>query len=271
MDKLNPAYIFLLLLLSTVQVFGQFSICSWNLQDFGQSKSDAEINCIADLIKGYDVIAIQEVVAGPGGPQAVARLADQLNRKGSKWDYVISDPTSSSAYKQERYAFIWKTSRVIKKGDTWLEKKYHLEIDREPFFLTIQYNGKLLTLVNFHAITKKRQPETEVKFFKFLPISYPALNLFFVGDFNLPQTHSVFNPLKSMGYHPVLTGQKTTLRTKCIDGDCLASEFDNMFFNKQKVKVVRAGIIPFFEKMTSLQEAHKISDHVPIFAEIVLN
>ena len=27
--------------------------------------------------------------------------SDELNRKGSKWDYVVSDPTSSSAYKTE--------------------------------------------------------------------------------------------------------------------------------------------------------------------------
>jgi hypothetical protein len=36
-------------------------------------------------------------------------------------DYVISDPTSSSAYKTERYAFIWKTIKKI--GRAWLEKK----------------------------------------------------------------------------------------------------------------------------------------------------
>lgn len=78
-------------------------------------------------------MALQEVVAGHGGAQAVAKLADELNRKGAKWDYIVSDPTSSSAYKTERYAFLWKTSKVKKIGKAWLEKKYHLEIDREPF------------------------------------------------------------------------------------------------------------------------------------------
>ena len=82
---------------------------------------------IAETAKNYDIIAIQEVVAGYGGAQAVARLADELNRKGTKWDYTISDPTSSSAYKTERYAFIWKTSKVKKIGKAWLEQKYHLE------------------------------------------------------------------------------------------------------------------------------------------------
>jgi len=62
----------------------QTTLISWNLKDFGKSKSDVEINFIANTLKNYDVIAIQEVVAGEGGSQAVARLADALNRKGAK-------------------------------------------------------------------------------------------------------------------------------------------------------------------------------------------
>jgi deoxyribonuclease-1-like protein len=247
------------------------TICSWNLKDFGKSKSDEEISFIANVLKEYDVVAIQEVVAGMGGPQAVARLAEQLNRKGGKWDYTISDPTSSFAYKQERYAFIWKTSRVVKKGDAWLEKKYNLEIDREPFYMTITHQGKQVTLVNFHAITKKMQPETEIKYFKLLPSTYPKSTLLFLGDYNLPPSHTVFNPLKSMGYLPVLVDQQTSLKTKCIAGDCLASEFDNMFINQGRIKVLRAGIVPFYNTMQDFSAARLISDHVPIFAEIILN
>ncbi|MBE5322017.1 hypothetical protein IM793_22875 [Pedobacter sp. MR2016-19] len=41
---------------------------------------------MAETVRPYDLIAIQEVVAGYGG-QAVARLADELNRTGQKWDY----------------------------------------------------------------------------------------------------------------------------------------------------------------------------------------
>jgi deoxyribonuclease-1-like protein len=250
---------------------GQLKICSWNLKDFGKSKSDEEISVIANILKEYDLLAIQEVVAGTGGPQAVARLAEELNRKGNKWDYTVSDPTSSSAYKQERYAFIWKTSRVTKKGESWLERKYNLEIDREPFYLTISYGGKQVTLVNFHAITKKMQPETEVKYFKFLPSLYPNKTLLFLGDFNLSESHTVFNPLKGMGYLPVLNNQKTSLKMKCKNGDCLASEFDNVFFKRQTIKLLRSGIVPFYKSYSSLAEARLISDHVPIYIEIELN
>uniref|UniRef100_A0A4W5KBH5 Endonuclease/exonuclease/phosphatase domain-containing protein n=1 Tax=Hucho hucho TaxID=62062 RepID=A0A4W5KBH5_9TELE len=198
--------------------------------NFGKSKSDQEIAFIVNTIKDYDIITIQEVVAGNGGAQAVTRLADELNRKGTKWDYRISDPTSSSAYKTERYAFLWKTSAVKLKGKPWLEQKYQLEIDREPYFATFEIKGKTITIASFHAITKSKQPETEIKYFKLLPQEYPNLNLIFVGDFNCPQSHSVFNPLKKMGYAPILENQKTSLKLKHKGENYLASEFDNMFY-----------------------------------------
>jgi deoxyribonuclease-1-like protein len=247
------------------------SLCSWNLKDLGKSKSDSEIEFIANTIKSFDVIAIQEVVAGYGGPQAVARLHSALNRKGTSWDYVISDPTSSSAYKTERYAFIWKTTKLRKVGDAWLEKKYHLEIDREPFYITLDANGKHFTLVNFHAITKSMQPEKEIKYFKFLPAAYSDLNLIFAGDFNVPASHTVFYPLRKMGYSSGLTGQKTSLKQTCLDNDCLSSEFDNFYFAQARVKSHKSGIIPFYKEFADHGEARLISDHVPVFLEFSLN
>lgn len=247
-------------------------LLSWNLRDFGDSKNDDEVNFIAEVVKRFDVIAIQEVVAGLGGPKAVARLVDNLNRKGAKWDYVISDPTSgNNSYKRERYAFVWKPNKVKKMGDAWLEKQYNLEIDREPFFATFSKKGRTFTLVNFHAITKSMQPETEIKFFKFLPNEYPGNNLIFSGDFNCPQSHSVFNPLKKMGYKPILNSQRTSLKKSCIGDDCLASELDNIFFNESKVNLIKSDIIHFYKSYETLEDALKISDHTPVVFEFSVN
>ncbi|MBC7643040.1 MAG: endonuclease/exonuclease/phosphatase family protein [Flavobacterium sp.] len=249
----------------------QVKVLSWNLENFGKSKSDDEIKYIAIKLKTYDIVAIQEVVAGYGGAQAVAKLADNLDRLGSKWDYVISDPTTSSAYKTERYAFIWKTNNVKKIGDAWLEQKYNLEIDREPFYCTFESYNKQFTLVNFHAITKNKQPETEIKYFKFLPAQYPDLNLIFLGDFNCPQSHTVFFPLRKIGYESILHNQKTSLKQQCFNDNCLASEFDNMFYSTNRCHVEEATIIPFYEDFEDLATAHKISDHVPITATFFFN
>ena len=255
------------LLFFTVLTFSQTKILSWNLENFGKSKSESELNFIANTLLEYDIVAIQEVVAGYGGAQAVAKLAMLLNEKGTKWDYSISNPTSGTSYKTERYAFLWKTSRIQLKGKAWLEKKYHLEIDREPYFATFEVGKKTVTLVTYHAITKNRQPETEIKYFKFLPLEYPKLNLVFIGDFNCPQSHTVFNPLRKMGYASVFQNQKTTLKQKCRANNCLASEFDNIFYKTSSIKYINSGVLPFYTKFNLLKEARKISDHIPIWFE----
>jgi deoxyribonuclease-1-like protein len=260
---------FFLLFTSTIQ--SQTKLLSWNLENFGKSKSDKEIAFIANTIKDYDIVTIQEVVAGNGGAQAVARLVDELNKKGEKWDYRISEPTSSSAYKTERYAFIWKTSKVKLKGKPWLEQKHHLKIDREPYFATFEIKGKTITIATFHAITKNKQPETEIKYFKLLPQEYPNLNLIFVGDFNCPQSHSVFHPLKKMGYAPILENQKTSLKLKLKGENYLSSEFDNMFYKTNSINYIKSDVISFYKKFVSLKEARKVSDHIPIWVEFSLN
>ena len=246
--------------------FAQVSVCSWNIMNLGKSKSNSELEVMANTIKSYDIIAIQEVVAGYGGSQAVSRLVSILNTKGSKWDYIISEPTTSlNPSSQERYAFIWKTGQVKKVGKCWLDQNYENEIDREPFMGTFDYQGNTFTLVSFHAVPKKKNPETELKYFKFFPKLYPKLNLIFLGDFNCPQSHTVFNPIKNNGFAPILVNQKTSLRQKCIQNDCLASEYDNLFYDKQKIKILQKGIVAFHSNFKSMKEARKISDHVPIW------
>jgi endonuclease/exonuclease/phosphatase family metal-dependent hydrolase len=264
-------FLWLFLLFWYTPGVSQVKVVSWNVENLGKSKSEQTIAYIASILKAYDVVALQEVVAGHGGAQAVAKLADELNRTGAKWEYVVSDPTISSAYKTERYAFLWKTKVVKKVGKAWLEKKYAVEIDREPYYCTFEYQGKQFTIVNFHAITKKMQPETEIKYFKFLPALYPTLNLVFMGDFNCPQSHTVFNPLRKMGYQSILVGQKTSLKQKCKVNRCLASEFDNMYYKTSKIKSVNSGVVSFYKNFNSLKEARKISDHIPIWFEFSLN
>lgn len=250
---------------------GEIMICSWNLKDFGKSKTDQSIEFIANTIKSMDVLAIQEVVAGNGGSQAVARLADALNRKGTKWDYTISDPTSSKESGTERYAFIWKPGRVKKVGDAWLESHYSEQIDREPYMATFQVNNKFFTMASFHAIPKAKQPETEIKYLQYVPGEYPGKNLIFGGDFNCPESNSVFNSLKKISYLPVFIKQKTSLRSKCINDDCLASEYDNIFCNRSKIRVINSGVTHFYKSFPTLKEAIKISDHLPVYMKFSVN
>ena len=260
----------LILLFITTTLNAQIKILTWNVENLGSSKSESVIKYIANTVKDSDIVALQEVVAGYGGAQAVAKLADALSRNGAQWDYVISYPTSSSAYKTERYAFLWKTANIRLVNKPWLEKKFGLLIDREPYYATFEFNKKQFTLANFHAITKSKQPETEIKHFKNLPSLYPSLNIIFLGDFNCPPSHTVFNPLKKMGYQPAFTGQKTSLKKTCQESNCLSNEFDNIWYDKNKFSVKNAKAILFFEDFEDFTAAREISDHIPLTIELVL-
>ena len=132
---MKKIFLFVFLLLSFIG-FSQIQLVSWNVENLGKSKSDEEIAFMANLLNQYDLVALQEVVAGYGGAQAVARLVDELNRKGNQWDYTISDPTTGTPSKTERYAFLWKTASVKKIGKAWLEKKYANVMEREPYLCT---------------------------------------------------------------------------------------------------------------------------------------
>lgn len=268
-SSISKIHLLILFLIWSATGFSQLKIASWNLQNFGKTKSEQELNFIANTIKDFDVIAIQEVVAGNGGSQAVAKLAQILNRKGFHWNYSISDATKSSPYSSERYAFLWKTSRVKSLSSGWLDENFQQKIEREPYFMSFVYEKNKITFVNFHAIPKKKQPETEIKYFKFLPDLYRTKNLIFMGDFNIPQSHTVFYPLKKTGYEPVLKNQKTTMKMRCVHGECLASEYDNIFYNASKIDLTTSGIVRFYKAFPDMVTARRISDHIPIWAEFV--
>lgn len=265
-------YILLLFIAISYTCYAQnVNVCSWNLQNFGKSKSNEELAYIAQIIRKFDVVAIQEVVAGYSGSKAVSRLADELNRTGSKWDYTVSNPTSSLGNSKERYAFLWNTAKIKRSGEAWLEQTYEQAIDREPYYCRFVIGNKVFTIVNFHAVPKSKQPEREIRYFKFMPDLYPNDNLIICGDFNLPQSHTVFNPLKKMGYTSALTGQKTTLKQECIADNCLASEYDNFYFKAGRLQLSAAGIVHFYRDFESVKAARTISDHVPVYLNFSLD
>jgi endonuclease/exonuclease/phosphatase family metal-dependent hydrolase len=146
-----------------------------------------------------------------------------------------------------------------------LESTYRYEIEREPFIIDFIHGKDTFSLASIHAVPKSKQPERELKYLKFLPGIYPDRVLMIMGDFNCPQSHSVFSPLKSSGYKPALTGQKTTLKRNCRTRDCLSSEYDNIFYPLREIAMVKSGVIHFQEKTPIYLLPEAISDHLPVF------
>ena len=273
----------LALLLSAAVALGQgdyLRVVTWNIRDLGRSKSDEEIELMARLLRGHDIIAIQEVVAGDkAGARAVARLAAALDRKGADYDYRVSDPTqSSSGHIRERYAFLWRTSTVRLLGRPELLSAFAKTVEREPYLAQFEWAGRRLRVANFHARPHDQQPEREIARFKTMPDAYPDAPLLLLGDFNVPSHHTVFHPWVRRGYQVVLAGQPTTLRRKVPEAgeDVYYHESDNILVPAHQVRVWERGILDVvgyckasgYASEGGLAMANALSDHAPVYVVV---
>ncbi|VXC16109.1 endonuclease/exonuclease/phosphatase family protein [Maribacter litoralis] len=242
----------------------QISLISWNIRDFGKTKSNEELDRMAEILRDADIVALQEVVAGYGGAQAVAKLADNLNRKGAKWDYVISNPTNSPKYVTERYAFIWKTKNIKIKNRGALIKELDSLVDREPFFLDFYVEGRKLSVINFHSRPHDKNPEREILAITDYLISDDFQHpIILAGDFNVDQKKMVFNGLKEQGYSAAVIDAKTTLRHNCALEGYLNYPIDNIFYS-DKISANSSYAIDFVKACENLTNARELSDHLPV-------
>lgn len=245
------------------------SLLSWNIQKLGKSKDYTTINNIANLVKEYDLIAIQEVVSGNGGAKAVGKLVNELNRKGFKWDYAISDPTIIPKYKTERYAFIWKKSKLqnISRGHLLTELEF--EIYREPFIMKfkIKNSNKVFQIINYHSRKYTDDPKYEINILCNYIISSNDLNVIIAGDFNVETSDTIFKSLLNGNYIGTNNFHKTTLKRKCKNNSYLSRSIDNVFINKFYFNLLESKVIDFVKNCDHLTEARKISDHLPILVE----
>ena len=185
------------LLLSQVDT-SYLNIVSWNIQNFGKSKSDEELSYISTKIKFYDIVAIQEVSTSEFGSQAVAKLTDNLDRTGTDWDYVISNSTSGDG--SERYAFLFKKNRVKLKEKAQLEMSLSEVMNREPFRAIFIFKNTEYYFFNLHLVPTDKHPQIEVNKLEVLTTLYTGKRIIMLGDFNLSQSDKCFDYFKSKGF-----------------------------------------------------------------------
>lgn len=266
--------VFLTGMMLSTAVWGQsFTLLTWNIQDLGRSKNEQEIAVIVNVLRNYDLVAIQEVVAkDPAGAQTVAKIADELNRRGARWDYLISDPTQSpSPYISERYAILWKTRNLMRLGDPFLDRQLAEVCHREPYIARFRHTPTRTEffVVNVHARRFDEAPEEELRFFSGYPGRLGQARIFLMGDYNLDDTHPVWQPLKQQGFLPAISQSPTTLKRSCNEaGEYLNYAIDNIFYPERYFQLVRAGKVDLVRDCSRLGEVRKVSDHLPVFLEV---
>jgi len=258
-------FLFLLLIFSD-SVFATTKVLSWNIQNFGLSKSDANFQFIASVMKPYDIIVIQEVNASYSGSQAVAKLVNCLKKLGSDWDFAVSNPTIGKGI--ERYAYIWKKS-VKLLGKPYLYTPFQYTIDREPYMASFVNKRDTFTLANVHLVPKHKHPELEIiQLYQLAALKNQHVVI--AGDFNCPHFNSAFDKLYTYHFEYALNKTPTTLKMDTRSGSHLASVFDNFYYENRELTIIETKCIDFSSKMSTLKEARKISDHLPISISISL-
>jgi len=260
---------------NSIETSNSLKIVTWNIQNLGRSKDSKEILEIARVLRNFDLVAIQEVVAkDPAGAQAVAKIADELNRMGSKWDYRISDPTKSpSVYMSERYAFIWKTSKVSLLSKAYLDKDLEKECVREPYIGKFKFNKGITPfyVVNFHSRKHSDHPEEEIVYFKNYPNKLASKNIFILGDFNLNEKHQVWDGLYELGFNNAVENTQTTLKMSCKNGVYMNHSIDNIYYNSAEVEFINSDHLDFVKICGNLKNARMLSDHLPVFLECIID
>jgi deoxyribonuclease-1-like protein len=249
-------------------------IGSFNLQRLGPSKlrDDWVLQRYADIIRRFDVIAIQEITSQD--QSTLPQLVAIVNQQGSNYWYTISPPIGRPALGYfEQYAFIFDTDRVMSGPDyCYVVQDQSDLMHREPFvgrFQTV-VSGQppfRFTLVNVHTDPDEIRTELDVLADVYRNVrqyEYPEDDVILLGDLNqapgrLQQLEAIPGLVSLIRDLPTNTRKSKTLDNILVDR-ASTQEFTG-----------RAGTLDMENLFgISSEQALKVSDHLPIWAEFTI-
>ena len=271
---------------------------TWNIRAFGrvfsswgENSADPKRNlramaCIAEIVRCYDVIAIQEVKTDTSGIRML--MKDFL---GPDWGMILSDVSAGPKGNAERLAFIFDERRVQPSG---LAGEIVLpptadglplqQFDRTPYVVGFHSAAERFALLTAHIkygdIPAERLPELRsLAAFIASEIRQKASsggeesNLIVLGDFNIDTRgdNPLFQAFVSSGLMvpPQLLNLKTTYNSKPKYYDQVAWFMGDLTLETGE----HAGVIDFagaaFKEMSLLQMTYRLSDHFPLWVEFI--
>jgi endonuclease/exonuclease/phosphatase family metal-dependent hydrolase len=193
-------------------------IATWNLTNFGlQERQDQHIELMADIIRPFDIIAVQEVA------DDIKHLSLLKNKLGDDWEVFYTDIAGN----QERLGYFYKTkraeptglaaelamrgyerARIIVEGIDPEEEPF-TGFNRNPYILGFKANGFEFSVVNVHLYWSNmalRRLETRAlaKWAKsrINKTGPPNNDIILIGDFNMPHARpgdDIFDQLAEFG------------------------------------------------------------------------
>ena len=249
-------------------------IATWNIQVFGESKlSDpAAMQVIVSVLKNFDLIAIQEVRAQ--SQDILPQLIALLNADGQyQYDYVIG-PRLGRTNSKEQYAFVFDMASIevdryqlytINDQDDLLHREPLVGWFRARLALDKQAQAFTFSMVNIHTDPDEVDRELNALDDVFYAVRDDGRNeddVILLGDVNVNEKH-LGELGKISGLTWVVANTPTNTR-----GD---AQYDNIFFHSTATPEFtgRGGVLDFMRafNLKLEEEALKVSDHLPVWAE----
>ncbi|MBO1520651.1 endonuclease/exonuclease/phosphatase family protein [Oceanisphaera pacifica] len=240
---------------------------SWNIQRLGHG-SNKSFPALAAIASKVDLLAVQEVMTEDG----ITQLEQALEKHtGEPWSHLVSHALGENSYK-EMYAFIWRESAVeySEGAVVYLDRDNYFV--REPFsakFKSKQDNSEL-AIGTVHIVYGKRitdrTPEINAlaDYWLWMAEVYPNTPIVLAGDFNLPQSHAAWDPLKKYARPLVTQGASTLSNTP----GKYANLYDNIWVERDTHLAINdAGIIdfPIMIGWDHKKSRKHVSDHAPLY------
>lgn len=126
------------------------TVASWNLKNIGQSKlnDSARMDVIVDVLKKYDIIAIQEVK--DISLQLPQQLVSKMNQDGSNYNVLASDRVGRNVF--EQYLFVYDDDKIdVIANSTGYGIEPNDEFAREPFYAMFKSGNFDFYLMTIHT------------------------------------------------------------------------------------------------------------------------
>lgn len=244
-------------------------LAAWNIRIFSDnSRDDAELQLIANVLIDYDFIAVIELK----DETVLRRTESVLELMGRDYDYLVSRPVGGKV--KERYAFLFdqKLADVLEDGMVFPDPNDAFL--REPYSASFRAGQFDFTTISAHVIWGDSVPPRQREMGELANVyrAVQAMNgaeqdVILLGDFNR-------NPDDLLAYQPLMSIPGMTHLFQLPEKSHIkdTSLYDNIFFQASYVTEYtgNSGIDRFDETdFGNDDEAASLaaSDHRPVWAE----
>ena len=247
-------------------------IASFNIQVFGESKLQEPdvMEVLANVVRQFDVVAIQEIRSQQ---DVVPQFVDLLNAGGRHYDFVIG-PRLGRTTSKEQYAFVFDTASIeIDRSSLYTVADPDDLLHREPLVGWFRVRGPppeqafTFSLIDIHTDPDETKRELDALSGVFRAVRDDGRgedDVILLGDLNVDDQHlGMLGQLPNI--HWAISGVATNTRGTKL--------YDNIVFSRVATTEYtgRWGVFDMIREFNlTVDEALKISDHMPIWAEFNL-